>query len=305
MTIITSGLRGALVVLALIGWAWCASAQAQDFSDVDGDGVTDDIDNCPLVPNFDQADSDDNGVGDACEPDNSVDTDGDTIPDVVDEDDDNDGVLDVDDVCPRARDCDGDGVLDGDDLCPLEPGDGNPEGCPGEDADHDGILDSFDNCPAVANPDQLNTDGDAEGDACDADDDNDGFPDEVDPCPLDSSCGPGTGADADGDGVEDDADRCVPTAAGEVVDRRGCSIADLCPCDNAWRSHDAYVSCTSKAASAFRRAGLIGKGEYRSVTTAASKAQCGYKPRPKPKYQKSKHKRSKYDKPKSKKYGRR
>ena len=34
--------------------------------DTDGDGVPDDDDNCPLVPNPDQADSNNDGVGDAC-----------------------------------------------------------------------------------------------------------------------------------------------------------------------------------------------------------------------------------------------
>ncbi len=47
------------------------------------------------------------------------------------------------------------------------------------DTDGDGILDAQDNCPAVANPDQANSDGAADGgDACDADDDNDGIPDD-------------------------------------------------------------------------------------------------------------------------------
>ena len=35
--------------------------------DIDGDGVTDDKDNCPEVANTDQADTDGDGVGDACE----------------------------------------------------------------------------------------------------------------------------------------------------------------------------------------------------------------------------------------------
>src|SRR5205814_6795045 len=36
--------------------------------DRDGDGVPDAIDNCPAIPNSDQADADGDGVGDACDP---------------------------------------------------------------------------------------------------------------------------------------------------------------------------------------------------------------------------------------------
>lgn len=38
-----------------------------EFTDSDGDGVTDDGDNCPTVANADQADENSNGIGDACE----------------------------------------------------------------------------------------------------------------------------------------------------------------------------------------------------------------------------------------------
>ncbi|OGO12497.1 MAG: hypothetical protein A2Y53_01810 [Chloroflexi bacterium RBG_16_47_49] len=45
------------------------------------------------------------------------------------------------------------------------------------DTDGDGTPDAMDNCPSAANADQTDTDGDDMGDACDADDDNDGYSD--------------------------------------------------------------------------------------------------------------------------------
>ncbi len=48
------------------------------------------------------------------------------------------------------------------------------------DVDDDGIPDILDNCPFLANPDQLDTDGDSIGDACDADRDGDGIPNDED-----------------------------------------------------------------------------------------------------------------------------
>jgi hypothetical protein len=70
----------------------------------------------------------------------------------------------------------------------------------GEDPnDGDGVCDPFDNCPFVANADQLDTDGDTQGDACDTDDDDDGLTDT-------EEAALGTDpllADTDGDGLSD------------------------------------------------------------------------------------------------------
>jgi len=55
-------------------------------------------------------------------------------------------------------------------------GGGNPLCSPlliGPDRDGDCVPDSGDNCPSQPNQDQVNFDGDAQGDACDPDDDND------------------------------------------------------------------------------------------------------------------------------------
>ena len=84
--------------------------------DSDGDGIVDDNDNCPLVSNVDQTDSDSDDQGNAC-----------------DIDDDDDGVADSSDNCPLVSktdqadtegdktgdawsdDSDGDSELNGDD----------------------------------------------------------------------------------------------------------------------------------------------------------------------------------------------
>jgi hypothetical protein len=88
-----------------------------------------------------------------------------------DEDDDNDGILDVDDNCPLTGnssqlDTDNDGL-------------GDP--CDTDD-DGDGILDIDDNCPLTANANQEDSDFDGIGDVCDNDSDNDGVPNSLDLC---------------------------------------------------------------------------------------------------------------------------
>ena len=80
-----------------------------------------------------------------------------------------------------------------------------PEG----DEDGDGIPDEVDNCPGLPNPDQVDTDGDSVGDACqgngpgEEDIDFDGIPDEIDNCIEVPNRGQ---EDNDGDGLGDACD---------------------------------------------------------------------------------------------------
>jgi len=75
--------------------------------------------------------------------------------------------VDIDD------DSDGDTVPDTIDNCPS---DYNPAQA---DTDGDSTGDACDNCPSDYNPDQTDTDSDGMGDACDDDDDDDAFDDSV------------------------------------------------------------------------------------------------------------------------------
>lgn len=108
-----------------------------------------------------------------------------------------------------------------------------------DDDDNDGVLDINDNCPLVGNANQLDTDGDGLGDACDPDDDNDGVLDVDDNCPLiantDQADADGDGIgdpcdeDADNDGVPNTLDLCADTPAGTIVDVTGCPVFTLPP----------------------------------------------------------------------------
>ena len=110
-----------------------------ELPDQDGDGRGDVEDNCPTMPNPDQADGDRDQVGDLC------------------------------DLCPLVP---GDLQVDADDdghgpACDNCPDEFNPDQ---SDRDADGHGDLCDNCLDRANADQRDEDADGLGDACDAPD---------------------------------------------------------------------------------------------------------------------------------------
>ena len=110
-------------------------------TDTDSDGYADSVDNCPTVYNPDQADTNSNGVGDACESGGQPlnlsmfqvkDTDGDGTPDMLD-------AFPTDNT--EAVDTDGDGTGNNADT----------------DDDGDGIADVSDNCPLIADASNSST----------------------------------------------------------------------------------------------------------------------------------------------------
>lgn len=186
------------------------------YGDPDGDGIRSGTDNCPNTDNPSQLDFDDDNIGDACDTClhtanyDQIDTDGDGDGNACDDDDDNDGILDVVETFPIIGtgtdpldpDTDNDGLLDGEEVYtlgtdPLDPdmdGDFMNDGLEihhgtdpqNPDTDGDGLWDSFEIYFYVSDP--LNPDSDGDGL-------NDGEEENLGTNPLSS--------DSDGDGLLD------------------------------------------------------------------------------------------------------
>ncbi len=168
--------------------------------DSDGDGFTDDVDQCPAAA--------DQGYGMdpyGCPITGNQDSDGDGLPDVYDScPGQGDAGYGVDaNGCPNV-DSDGDGVFDAVDQCPGRGEEGygvNYEGCPNppapQDYDYDGVTDDVDQCFA-------------EGDTY-------GYGVYPNGCPI---------MDSDWDGYADPYDSCPDAGdAGYGLDGSGCPLA--------------------------------------------------------------------------------
>jgi hypothetical protein len=129
--------------------------------------------------------------------------------------------------------------------CTVEYSTFRTEKCPTSvppDADGDGLADANDNCPLTANSDQLDTDNDGQGNACDSDDDDDGVPDASDNCPLTANSnqtdtdndgrGDACDTDDDNDGVADTADNCPLVANSNQTDTDGDGRGNACDTDD-------------------------------------------------------------------------
>ncbi len=227
-----------------------ADLKVDAVGDSDGDGLADNIDNCPLIANPTQTDTDGDGRGDVC--DNCP-----TVANPLQTDTDADGKGDGCDNCsaianPLQTDADADGKGDGCDNCPAVA---NPLQT---DTDTDGIGDVCDNCPTVANSLQTDTDADGIGDVCDncstvanslqSDTDTDGIGDVCDNCPTvanplqtdTDTDGKGDGCDncpavvnplqtdTDTDGIGDGCDNCALIPNPSQLDSNHNGIGDAC-----------------------------------------------------------------------------
>ncbi|MDI1449560.1 DUF3344 domain-containing protein [Polyangium sp. 6x1] len=194
--------------------------------DTDGDGLSDDLEE-QIGTNPMDADSDDDGLLDGEEPNPSADTDGDGLINGLDPDSDNDGLFDGTEsgkdcsnaaTDPNAKNCipdadpttktspldadtDDGGVIDGSEdenrNGAVDPGELDPNNGADDttkpDTDGDGLTDDYEN--------EIGTDPN------DADSDDDGVIDGLEPNPTDDTDGDGTinalDPDSDGDGLKD------------------------------------------------------------------------------------------------------
>lgn len=168
-------------------------------TDDDNDGVPTHEDNCRDLANADQADSDDDGLGDACD----SDRDGDRYAN------DNDNCPDNANADQRDQDRDGQGDVCDPTPCMPDFALNDAGDCSPTDDDGDSIFNHEDNCPQLANADQLDSDADGIGNLCDNDRDGDGINNDIDNCPDVSN------ADQENQDNDNLGDLCDPSVCSE------------------------------------------------------------------------------------------
>jgi len=179
-------------------------------SDIDNDGILNNIDNCPCRYNPLQEDADNDGHGDAC----------DNCPDIYNYYQDDFDHDDVGDMCDNCK-------------YNVNPAQLN--------SDSDIIGDSCDNCINITNPNQYDIDGDGLGDLCDPDMDGDSIPNITDNdvdgdliLNIDDNCKfrPNNDQlDEDQDGVGNQCDNCPTISNADQKDTDGNGLGDVCDND--------------------------------------------------------------------------
>ena len=157
------------------------------------------------------------------------------------------------------------------------------------DDDNDGVANTNDNCVADFNPDQLDSDFDGMGDACEADSDGDGLEDGLDNCRFDfnpdqlnidaDGLGDACDDDRDNDGVVNVADNCPNFPNESQLDTDADFLGN--PCDDTPLGDDSdqargadteqtCVSCFEPVGDTSRAAVASGLTVLASITTIPS-----------------------------------
>ncbi len=218
-------------------------------NDSDTDGISGTSDNCPTVPNPDQADRNYDGRGDACSDDDADNISGaqDNCPTVPNSDQKDLNVNQLWDAC--EFDSDGDGIVDAiDNAIHVK----NPDQ---KDTDKDAIGDIMDNC-GLYNPDQIDFDKNGKWDVCDRDieyrkvndTDKDGILDLGDSCMK--APNPDQ-RDTDRDGVGDVCDNCISIQNTDQGDDDKNGKGNMCDDEDSdsiewWRDNCPIVSNTDQ-----------------------------------------------------------
>jgi uncharacterized protein (DUF1800 family) len=239
--------------------------------DDDKDTIINTVDNCPSIANTDQLDSNNNGIGDACESSqaernqalqkisNYAKSQGSSnTPTVSDYTKagvigiTNENLSKVNQKVVQLTEADVDTATKIQELIKILN-----ISTPNDDFDGDGVKNSIDNCPIHVNPNQKDTDFDHSGNVCDLDDDADSILDRIDNCPLTPNteqsdldndgigdvCDTVLNNDNDNDGIANNLDNCPNISNINQNDLDNDGIGDACDTiDNGDNDSDGIIN---------------------------------------------------------------